>query len=163
MRHSWIAVVIQGFGETCRFVAMEGQRSKRRRRQSRQSWSFNVVIALLATMIVILECGSAVAACSFFRRNLQQQSDNAPPAAGQAQAAGQGMAPPSSTSAPVATGTSSSATIYVDIGGTGNFNSLQAAVNSIPAGNPQRVTIVIKPGTYVYKIYLPKFVQFLAL
>jgi pectinesterase len=113
--------------------------------------------------IVILECGSAVAACSFFRRNLQQQSDNASPAAGQAQAAGQGMAPPSSTTDPAATGTGSGATIYVDIAGTGNFNSLQAAVNSIPAGNPERVTIVIKPGTYLYKIDFPNFIQFLAL
>lgn len=154
--------MIRGFGGICKFVAMEGQRIKSRGRHSRQSCSFNVLIALLAMMIVILECGSAVAACSFFRRNLQQQSDNAPPAAGQAQAAGQGMAPPSST-APVATGTGSGATIYVDIAGTGSFNSLQAAVNSIPAGNPERVTIVIKPGTYLYKINLPKFIQFLAL
>lgn len=155
--------MIRGFGGICKFVAMEGQRNKSRRRHSRQSCSFNVVIARLAMTIVILECGSAVAACSFFRRNLQQQSDNAPPAAGQAQAAGQGMAPPSSTTDPAATGTGSGATIYVDIAGTGNFNSLQAAVNSIPAGNPERVTIVIKPGTYLYKINFPNFIQFLAL
>lgn len=39
--------------------------------------------------------------------------------------------------------------IVVDLNGYGSFRSVQAAVDSIPVGNPQKVVIQINPGNYL--------------
>lgn len=39
--------------------------------------------------------------------------------------------------------------IVVDLNGYGSFMSVQAAVDSIPVGNPQKVVIQINPGNYL--------------
>lgn len=45
-----------------------------------------------------------------------------------------------------------SKTIVVAKDGSGNFKTVQAAVNSIPKNNKQRVNIYIKNGTYKEKV-----------
>lgn len=85
-------------------------------------------------LTVVWSCEEADG-CSFWKSRSLQQST------------GQGSSPGTSVPSPT---TVSSNTIYVDIGGTGNFASVQAAVNSIPQGNPQHTIIVVKPGTYVW-------------
>ena len=39
--------------------------------------------------------------------------------------------------------------------GSGNFTSVQAAVNAVPAGNTSRYTITIRPGTYRELVTIP--------
>ncbi|WP_245601570.1 pectinesterase family protein [Hamadaea tsunoensis] len=46
-------------------------------------------------------------------------------------------------------------TIVVAKDGTGNYTTVQAAVNGVPAGNTKRVTISIKPGTYRELVTVP--------
>src|SRR5262245_33755418 len=46
--------------------------------------------------------------------------------------------------------------------GSGEFNSVQAAIDSIPKGNEPRV-IVIKPGVYKERIVVPKDKRFITL
>ncbi|WP_405728361.1 pectinesterase family protein [Streptomyces sp. NBC_01537] len=54
------------------------------------------------------------------------------------------------------TGTASAAaTITVAADGSGNFTTVQAAVNAVPAGNSSRVIISIAPGTYREKVTVP--------
>lgn len=43
-------------------------------------------------------------------------------------------------------------TIVVDQSGKGNFKTIQQAINSIPQGNKNRITIVIKNGVYRYSL-----------
>lgn len=50
---------------------------------------------------------------------------------------------------PLATPQSTGNTIVVDLNGNGDFMSVQAAVNSVPAGNPQKLIIRINAGDYV--------------
>ena len=53
------------------------------------------------------------------------------------------------TSASAAT----SATVAKD--GSGNFRTVQAAINAVPANNTSRFTITIKPGTYHEIVAVP--------
>ncbi|KAI6684585.1 hypothetical protein NL676_030498 [Syzygium grande] len=46
-------------------------------------------------------------------------------------------------------------TIYVDKSGSGNYSSVQEAINSVPDNNDQWIRIVIKPGTYNEKVNIP--------
>jgi pectinesterase len=39
--------------------------------------------------------------------------------------------------------------------GSGNYTSVQAAVNAVPTNNSSRVTISIKPGTYHELVSIP--------
>lgn len=54
---------------------------------------------------------------------------------------GMGEAPP--------LGTAISPQIIVDAGGGGDYTTVQAAVNAVPDGNPQRLVIRIFAGNYV--------------
>jgi pectin methylesterase-like acyl-CoA thioesterase len=38
--------------------------------------------------------------------------------------------------------------------GTGDFNTVQGAIDFVPAGNTQRVTITVRPGTYTEIVYV---------
>eukprot|EP00249_Psilotum_nudum_P005830 c19254_g1_i2 orf=165-1298(+) len=51
----------------------------------------------------------------------------------------------------------------VDLNGTGNFTSIQAAIDSIPIVNKQPVLIRIKAGTYVEKVVIPRTMGFISL
>ena len=47
-------------------------------------------------------------------------------------------------------------TITVAADGSGQFKTVQSAVESVPAGNKARIVIQIKPGTYKERIIVPK-------
>src|SRR5690242_21908309 len=47
----------------------------------------------------------------------------------------------------------SSATVAKD--GSGNYTSVQAAINAVPSGNSSRFTITIKPGDYHEVVTVP--------
>ncbi len=47
--------------------------------------------------------------------------------------------------------------------GSGNYSTVQAAVNSVPSGNSSRVTIVVKPGTYKEIVSIPSDKPFITL
>ncbi|CAN6469010.1 unnamed protein product [Victoria cruziana] len=49
----------------------------------------------------------------------------------------------------------SAITINVDAGGRGHFKTIQAAIDSVPAGNQQRITIHVKAGVYNEKVVVP--------
>ncbi|HEX8407929.1 MAG TPA: pectinesterase family protein [Thermoanaerobaculia bacterium] len=53
-------------------------------------------------------------------------------------------------SGPVAGATS----IVVAADGSGDFNTVQAAIDFVPTGNTQRVTITVRPGTYMEIVYV---------
>jgi pectinesterase len=55
------------------------------------------------------------------------------------------------------------AEIVVARDGSGNFTSVQAAVDSVPADNTKSVTIHIKPGVYTENITVPKEKPFLTM
>lgn len=46
-------------------------------------------------------------------------------------------------------------TITVDAKGSGDFLSIQEAVDAVPEGNTQSVIIKIKPGVYMEKVVVP--------
>jgi pectinesterase len=46
--------------------------------------------------------------------------------------------------------------ITVDPSGGGDFETVQEAIDSVPANNSQRVRILIKPGKYVERLTVPK-------
>lgn len=50
---------------------------------------------------------------------------------------------------------SSVRTLTVAADGSGDYATVQAAINAVPSNNRQRVTIHIKPGTYQEKIVVP--------
>ncbi|XP_057493187.1 putative pectinesterase 52 [Actinidia eriantha] len=54
-------------------------------------------------------------------------------------------------------------TINVDKSGTGNFATVQAAVDSVPAGNSQWIRISVKPGLYNEKVTIPVGKEFIYL
>ncbi|HEV2294930.1 MAG TPA: pectinesterase family protein [Tepidisphaeraceae bacterium] len=54
-------------------------------------------------------------------------------------------------------------TITVAQEGAGDFTSVQAAIDSIPANNTQPVTIHIKPGTYKERVRVPRDKPFVTL
>ena len=57
----------------------------------------------------------------------------------------------------------STAALTVAADGSGDFCTLQAAIDFIPAGNTQPVTITVKKGTYVETIYVPSSKPFLTI
>ncbi|GAA4316953.1 hypothetical protein GCM10023086_39730 [Streptomyces venetus] len=60
-----------------------------------------------------------------------------------------GKAPAASTKAAAAT------TLTVAADGSGQYRTVQAAVNAVPANNPSRVVIAVKPGTYRELVKVP--------
>jgi len=60
-------------------------------------------------------------------------------------------------------GVARAAELVVDAGGSGAFKTVQAAVDAVPAGNKEHVTIVIKPGVYKEQITIPKDKPMIAL
>ncbi|MEU3738496.1 pectinesterase family protein [Streptomyces sp. NPDC032198] len=54
-----------------------------------------------------------------------------------------------------ASGTSAAATLTVAKDGSGQYKTVQAAVAAVPANNPSRVTVAIKPGTYRETVKIP--------
>jgi pectin methylesterase-like acyl-CoA thioesterase len=63
-----------------------------------------------------------------------------------------GSTPTSPTPTPSTT-PSTTATVAAD--GTGRYRTIQAAVDAVPANNPSRTTITIKPGTYREIVTVP--------
>ena len=57
--------------------------------------------------------------------------------------------------APAGSVTAPAGSLVVAADGTGSFTSVQAAVDAVPASNPSRVTIAIKPGTYRGHVTVP--------
>jgi pectinesterase len=53
--------------------------------------------------------------------------------------------------------------ITVDINGTGDFNSIQQAIDSVPQDNNERVVVLIKPGFYKQRVIIPKSKSFITL
>ncbi|MEU6228685.1 pectinesterase family protein [Streptomyces sp. NPDC047042] len=61
-----------------------------------------------------------------------------------------------STASGTATTTSAAATtLTVAADGSGQYRTVQAAVNAVPANNPSRVVISVKPGTYRELVKVP--------
>ncbi|AEM83762.1 Pectinesterase [Streptomyces violaceusniger Tu 4113] len=54
-----------------------------------------------------------------------------------------------------ATPAAAAATIVVAKDGSGNYTTVQAAVDAVPANNPSAVTISVKPGTYRETVKVP--------
>src|SRR5438552_569782 len=46
--------------------------------------------------------------------------------------------------------------VTVDASGAGDFKTVQAAIDSVPSKNSERVRILIKPGTYEEQLQVPK-------
>ncbi len=53
--------------------------------------------------------------------------------------------------------------IVVDINGSGDFNSIQKAIDSIPQENQQRVVVLIRPGVYKQRVLIGKNKPFITL
>ncbi|WP_416976233.1 pectinesterase family protein [Streptomyces sp. T028] len=69
-----------------------------------------------------------------------------------------GTGPRSSLGTTSSTGTTTSAaatTLTVAADGTGQYRTVQAAVNAVPANNTSRVVISVKPGTYREVVKVP--------
>ncbi|TLS48048.1 pectate lyase [Streptomyces montanus] len=69
-----------------------------------------------------------------------------------------GAGPRTSIGTTAGTGTPSTkaaATLTVAKDGSGQYKTVQAAVNAVPANNPSRVVISIKPGTYRETVKVP--------
>ncbi|WP_055628230.1 pectinesterase family protein [Streptomyces hirsutus] len=70
-----------------------------------------------------------------------------------------GTGPRSSIGTTAATGATTLAaaatTLTVAKDGTGQYTTVQAAVNAVPANNPSRVLISVKPGTYRETVQVP--------
>ncbi|CAN6579458.1 unnamed protein product [Malus baccata var. baccata] len=45
--------------------------------------------------------------------------------------------------------------IMVDVNGSGDFQSVQSAVNAVPVNNTVNIVILIKPGCYIEKVVVP--------
>lgn len=65
-----------------------------------------------------------------------------------------GAGPRSSLGAGAST-TATARTLTVAKDGTGRYKTVQAAVDAVPAGNPSRVVIAVKPGTYRETVSVP--------
>ena len=57
--------------------------------------------------------------------------------------------------APATTAAAAATTLTVAKDGTGQYSTVQAAVNAVPANNPSRVVIAVKPGTYRETVKVP--------
>ncbi|WP_406217517.1 pectinesterase family protein [Streptomyces canus] len=68
-----------------------------------------------------------------------------------------GVGPRSSigTTATASTKAAAATTLTVAKDGSGQYSTVQAAVNAVPAGNPSRVVISVKPGTYRELVKVP--------
>ncbi|KAF8042511.1 hypothetical protein BT93_A0981 [Corymbia citriodora subsp. variegata] len=55
------------------------------------------------------------------------------------------------------------ATVYVDKSGSGNYSSVQAAIDAVPDDNDQWIQIVIKQGTYNEKVMITSAKQYIFL
>ncbi|KAI6684581.1 hypothetical protein NL676_030494 [Syzygium grande] len=54
-------------------------------------------------------------------------------------------------------------TISVDQSGSGNYTSVQEAINSVPDNNDEWIRILIKQGTYIEKVKIPSTKQYIFL
>jgi pectinesterase len=59
------------------------------------------------------------------------------------------------TTAAASTKAAAATTLTVAKDGSGQFTTVQAAVNAVPANNPSRVVIAVKPGTYRELVKVP--------
>ncbi|MEU8648762.1 pectinesterase family protein [Streptomyces sp. NPDC048737] len=59
------------------------------------------------------------------------------------------------TTATTATTKAAATTLTVAKDGSGQYSTVQAAVNAVPANNPSRVVIAVKPGTYRELVKVP--------
>ncbi|MET9763218.1 pectinesterase family protein [Streptomyces sp. NPDC006372] len=59
------------------------------------------------------------------------------------------------TTASASTKAAAATTLTVAKDGSGQYTSVQAAVNAVPANNPSRVVIAVKPGTYRELVKVP--------
>ncbi|WOT35704.1 pectinesterase family protein [Streptomyces coeruleorubidus] len=59
------------------------------------------------------------------------------------------------TTAAASTKAAQATTLTVAKDGSGQFTTVQAAVNAVPANNPSRVVIAVKPGTYRELVKVP--------
>jgi pectinesterase len=59
------------------------------------------------------------------------------------------------TTATATTKAAAATTLTVAKDGSGQYSTVQAAVNAVPAGNPSRVVISVKPGTYRELVKVP--------
>ncbi|MFJ8083325.1 pectinesterase family protein [Streptomyces sp. NPDC096205] len=62
---------------------------------------------------------------------------------------------PRSSLGTTATTTAAATTLTVAKDGTGQYTTVQAAVNAVPANNPSRIVISVKPGTYRETVKVP--------
>ncbi|MDX3314991.1 pectinesterase family protein [Streptomyces sp. ME08-AFT2] len=60
---------------------------------------------------------------------------------------------PTKAAAPAAAAAATTLTVAKD--GSGQYTTVQAAVNAVPANNPSRVVIAVKPGTYRELVKVP--------
>ncbi|WP_225636539.1 pectinesterase family protein [Streptomyces solaniscabiei] len=66
-----------------------------------------------------------------------------------------GAGPSSSIGTMAAVNAAAATTLTVAKDGTGQYTTVQAAVNAVPANNPARVVIAVKPGTYRETVKVP--------
>jgi pectinesterase len=66
-----------------------------------------------------------------------------------------GAGPRSSIGTTAAANAAAATTLTVAKDGTGQYTTVQAAVNAVPANNPARVVIAVKPGTYRETVKVP--------
>ncbi|GAA3982015.1 pectinesterase family protein [Streptomyces plumbiresistens] len=66
-----------------------------------------------------------------------------------------GVGPRGSIGTATASTTAAAATLTVAKDGSGQYSTVQAAVNAVPADNPSRVVISVKPGTYRELVKVP--------
>ncbi|MFD9561591.1 pectinesterase family protein [Streptomyces sp. NPDC059994] len=66
-----------------------------------------------------------------------------------------GAGPRSSPGQAAATNAAATRTLTVAKDGTGQYKTVQAAVDAVPVGNPSRVVISVKPGTYREMVDVP--------
>ncbi|MEV4227621.1 pectinesterase family protein [Streptomyces bobili] len=69
--------------------------------------------------------------------------------------AGVGPRPNIGTAATATTKAAAATTLTVAADGSGQYRTVQAAVNAVPANNPSRVVISVKPGTYREVVKVP--------
>ncbi|MEU2285894.1 pectinesterase family protein [Streptomyces sp. NPDC013178] len=66
-----------------------------------------------------------------------------------------GVGPRASIGTSATTKAAAATTLTVAKDGSGQYTSVQAAVNAVPANNPSRVVIAVKPGTYRELVKVP--------